>query len=203
MASEKVREAVGVFHDEVSLREAVDELLISGFDRSHLSVLAGQRAVEKKLGHTYRPLAELEDDSDVPSLPYMGPDSRTEAEVGVIGGLAYVGAIATVGAIVATGGTVAAAVIGAAAAGGAGCLIGAALAKLIDRHHAHYLEKQLQRGGLLLWVRTKDAEHENRACGILEHYAAEDIHVHELPPLKHTFRGGVSYDTSFMKALGM
>lgn len=45
-----VREAVAVFHDEASLR-AADELLMSGFDRSYLSLLGGHRAVERKLGH--------------------------------------------------------------------------------------------------------------------------------------------------------
>ena len=37
MAEETVREAVGVFHDEATLQAAVDDLLISGFDRSWIS----------------------------------------------------------------------------------------------------------------------------------------------------------------------
>jgi len=47
MTKATVREAVGVFHDEKSLQGAVDELLIAGFDRSKLSLLADQAAVEK------------------------------------------------------------------------------------------------------------------------------------------------------------
>jgi hypothetical protein len=45
-----IREAVGVFHDPASLQEAIDELLSSGFDRAELSLLAGEHAVEEKLG---------------------------------------------------------------------------------------------------------------------------------------------------------
>ncbi len=45
MANEMVREAVGVFHDERSLQGAADELMISGFDRSYLSILAGHRTI--------------------------------------------------------------------------------------------------------------------------------------------------------------
>jgi outer membrane lipoprotein SlyB len=203
MTDETVREAVGVFDDEARLRAAADELLIAGFDRSHLSLLAGQHTVEQKLGHAYERVAEFEDDPETPRLAYIGSDSRTEAEAGVIGGLAYVGAIAAVGAIVASGGTVAAALAAAAAAGGAGGLIGAALARYIDRHHAHYLQEQLDHGGLLLWVRTADAGHEERARDILSRHSAKDVHVHDLPVVEHGTKGGVSYDLSFMKTLGM
>lgn len=52
-----VREAVAVFHDEASLR-AADELLMSGFDRSYLSLLGGHRAVERKLGHMFERVVE-------------------------------------------------------------------------------------------------------------------------------------------------
>jgi len=203
VTSERVREAVGVFPDETSLRSAVDELLISGFDRSYLSLLAGHHTVEEKLGHMYEKIAEVEDDPEAPYMAYIGSDSRVEAEAAVIGGLAYVGAVAAVGMIVASGGTVAAALSGAAAAGGAGGLIGAAFAMFIHWHHAVYVQEQLDRGGVLLWVRTVDAEHEERACEILRRHSAEDVHVHDLPEIKHEFEGGVSYDVSFMKRLGM
>lgn len=53
-----VREAVAVFHDEASLRAAADELLMSGFDRSYLSLLGGHRAVERKLGHMFERIVE-------------------------------------------------------------------------------------------------------------------------------------------------
>ncbi len=203
MTGEKPREAVGVFHDEESLRSAVDELLISGFDRSDVSLVAGRRKFEKTLGHMYETVAEIEDDPDAPHRAYIGPNSRTEASASAIGGLAYVGAMGAVGTIVASGGTVAAALAGAAAAGGAGGALGAALASYIGRRHARYLEEQIERGGLLLWVRTRDAEHEKRARAVLERHAAADVHLHDLPAIAPHREGGVSYDTSFMKSLGL
>ena len=48
--AQPVREAVGVFQDEPSLRAMVDELLISGFDRSDIGVVAGHCPVERKFG---------------------------------------------------------------------------------------------------------------------------------------------------------
>ena len=66
MTSEPVREALGVFPDEPSLRAAVDELLISGFDGSDIRVVAGRRSVEREFGAMYDGVAELEDEPEAP-----------------------------------------------------------------------------------------------------------------------------------------
>jgi hypothetical protein len=179
-ATTTIREAVGVFHDPDSLQEAIDELLSSGFDRAELSLLAGEHAVEEKLGHRYRKVAELEDDPRVPRTAYVSLESIGDAEGGLIGGLMYIGAVVAGGAVVASGGTLAGAFLAAAMAGGAGGLFGSALAKLIDDHHAHYLQRQLDKGGLLLWAHVRDREHEQRAKRLLERHSGEDVHVHEL-----------------------
>jgi hypothetical protein len=176
-----VREAVGVFHDWSSLQAAVDELQVSGFNRAEISLLAGAHAVEQKLGHLYQKVSELEDDPKVPKVAYVGRDSMVEARVGVIGGLAYVGALAAVGAIVASGGTFAAAIIGAVAAGGGGGLIGTLASRWLGRDRAKELQAQLDKGGLLLWVRVRDVEHEGRAVDILGKHSADDVHVHDMP----------------------
>jgi outer membrane lipoprotein SlyB len=175
-----IREAVGVFHEPDALQEAIDELLSSGFDRAELSLLAGEHAVEEKLGHRYRKVAELEDDPRVPRTAYVSLESTGDAEGGLIGGLMYIGAVVAGSAAVASGGTLAGAFLAAAMAGGAGGLFGSALAKLIDYHHADYLQGQLDKGGLVLWVHVRDPEHEQRAKRILERHSGEDVHVHDL-----------------------
>jgi hypothetical protein len=75
----------------------------------------------------------------------------------------------------------AAAILGAALAGGAGGLIGGILAKLVGDRHAEYLQEQLEHGGLLLWVRTRDAAHEQHAVDILKKHAGREVHVHAIP----------------------
>ncbi len=175
-----IREAVAVFHDTASLEGAVDDLLSSGFDRADLSLLAGERAVEEKLGHHYRKVAELEDDPRVPRIAFVSTESIGDAEGGLIGGLMYVGAVATAGALVASGGTLAGAFVAAALAGAAGGLVGSGLAKLVEDHHADYLQRQLDKGGMVLWVHTRNAAHEARAMEILRRHSAEDAHLHTL-----------------------
>jgi hypothetical protein len=203
MAEEKLREAVGVFHEEAALRAAVDALLIAGFDRSELSLLADERRVEAKLGHRWESVAELEDDLGVPRRHYAGIDSRVEGEAALVGGLVYVAAVAAVGIIVAAGGTAEQALLAAAIAGAIGGLIGFAIARSFERRHTRYLREQLEHGGLLLWVRTPEAKHERRALDILRAHGADHVHVHDMPHPAYALKGGESFELSFMKKLGL
>jgi hypothetical protein len=50
------------------------------------------------------------------------------------------------------------------------------------------MEKHLERGGLLLWVRTRDSKHEERAQYILTSSGAEDVHTHLLPAYRSKLR---------------
>ena len=199
------REAVAVFHDERSLQRAVDDLLISGFDRSAISLLAGQRVVEASLRHSYKSVADLEDDPGVPRVHYAGSDSRTEAQGAVIGGFAYVGACASAGVVAASGGTALAALLAVAAAGGFAGLLGAGVARLIARHHAQHLRTQLDKGGLVLWVRVANDDQEREALEILMLHEAEDVHIHQLPVVDFAAMpgGGMSRDLSFMRFIGL
>jgi len=124
MASEQSRvrrEAVGVFKTAEALQEAIDELLILGFDYPVLSLMASEHAVEEKLGHKYRKVEELEDDTSVPRVEYIAPESIGEAEGALIGGLLYIGA--GVAAVLASAGTLAAIITAGAIGGGAGALM--------------------------------------------------------------------------------
>ncbi|APL93339.1 hypothetical protein AI27_00110 [Sphingomonas sp. BHC-A] len=172
------REAVGIFHSSQGLEGAVHELLSSGFHRSDLSLLASERAVEEKLGHRFSRVDVLADDPEVPRAAFVSTEAIGDAEGGIIGALVYVGALATVGAIVASGGTLLAMITGAALAGGASGLVGSMLAQRLGDHHAHYLQEQIVRGGLLLWVRTREPAAEERAIGILRKHSADKVHVH-------------------------
>lgn len=175
------REVVGVFHAAGDMEGAIDALESAGFDRSALSLLAGEEAIQSKLGHLYERVEAAEDDPEVPRLAYISREAVGDAEGGLVGGLLYVGALAAAGAVVASGGTLAAVIGAAAVAGGLGGVVGSALAGLVGEHHAAALQKQLDKGGILLWVRTPDAGHEARAIDLLKNHSATDVHAHDLP----------------------
>ena len=188
-----VREAVGVFNRPEDLQGAIDELLSSGFDRAELSLLAGEHAVEEKLGHRYEKVSSLADDPTVPREAYVSTEAIGGAEGGLIGGLMYVGATAAAGAVVISGGTLATAIGATMLAGGLGGFIGSILANWVGDHHSHYLQEQLDRGGLLLWVRTWDGEDEKSAVDILRKYSAMGVQVHALPIANNIKRVGFQH----------
>lgn len=171
-------EVVGVFHAADGLESAIEELLSSGFDRAQLSLLASERAIEDKLKHGYRSVAELADDPTVPRTAYVSSAAVGDAQGALIGGLTYVGATSAIGAVVMSGGALAATLVAAIVAGGAGTLLGSILARLVGQHHAENMNEQIERGGLLLWVRAWEAEDDALAISILRKHGGGHVHSH-------------------------
>jgi len=182
-ADTAVREAVGVFADERSYQEAIDELLSSGFDHADISMLAAENTVQEKLKNSYTQTTDLTDSrgETVQRRPYVAVESVGDAKGVMIGGLVYVGALAAAGPIILSGGTLAAAIAAAALAGGAGGFIGSILSKWLGDSEGKHAQTQLENGGLLLWVHTRDADHERRAIEIMNRHSGRDVHSHTLP----------------------
>jgi hypothetical protein len=169
--AQTIREAVAVFDDAETLEAAVFALETHGFDRAAFSLLADEATVERKLGHRYRRVAEMEDEPAAPRETFFSKVSRIEAEYGLPISLAFMGAVAVAG----IGGTLPILIVA-----GGGAAIGAALGRMMHRHHARRMEEQLARGGLLLWVNVRDAAEEKVAVEILKAHSAHDVHVHEI-----------------------
>jgi len=178
--SNSLREAVAIFTNADDLQAAIDELLSSGFHRAELSLLAGEDVLNEKLGRGFANVRDLEDDPTAVRSAYISPEAIGDAQGGIVGALMYAGATAAAGAMFVSGGTILGALVVATVVGGAGGVVGALLAKWLGDHHANHLQTQIDQGGLLLWVRTRDTEAEARAVGILTKHSSRDVHVHTL-----------------------
>lgn len=178
-----VTEAVGIFSSEEQLEQTADELMSHGFDRADISLLASEEAIVEKLGHRYRSVRELEDNPEVPTTAFVTEEGLGAAEGGVIGSLLYLPAVAGVATVVASGGTLAAAIAAAVILGGVGGGLGGVLARVIGRQHGDKIAGEIERGGLLLFVRTPSAEMEGKAKDILARNGAQDVHVHNIPSI--------------------
>lgn len=171
----KVHEIAGVFGSREDLDGAVDDLLLTGFDRADIDLMASRDAVREKLGKIYIATEELPDIRSVPRRAYVARHDATGALVLVAGVLTTVGVTAAALSIVASGGALALA-LAASAIGGAGALI----ARHLGRERAKELETQMTAGGLVLWVRTRSAEREAKAQQILRDHGAQAVRVHEI-----------------------
>lgn len=181
-------EAVAVFHDVAKLQDAIDDLLVQNFDHAELSILAAEKTIRAKLGHGYGQTSEMEDDPDAPRISYVPNESLGNAQGGLVAVASYFPAVIGGLAVVGSGGTVLAAAAAAAAAGGAGAVIGAYFARMIGTRYSRLLQEQIDHGGIVLWVRTHDADHEQRALETLRRHAGDDVHLHvpQEPRIKST-----------------
>jgi hypothetical protein len=171
-------ETVGVFDSADALYAAIDELQMHGFNRSELCMLAGESAVEEKLGDAFWRAEDLEDEPDAPRQPYFSEESIGAIEGAAFSAPLYVAAVATAGALITPAGSMLTAVAAALLAGGAGAAVGALLAAWFGERHAEYLGNQLRHGGLLLWVRTPDKAKQDWATEIMTAAGGRDVHTH-------------------------
>jgi len=176
----KIREIVALFDDGKTLEEAIDTLDNNGFNRSDISLLATEKSVEEHLGHRFRRVEEIEDDDRIPRKAFVSEHDIAEGEAALVGGLLYIGAVAGSAIVVASGGALAFALLAAAVGGTAGASLGGLAAMALGDAHAEHLDKQLQKGGLVLWVRLRDQSREAIAENILSKAGGRDIHTHEI-----------------------
>jgi hypothetical protein len=175
-------EVVGVLPTEAEVEAAVDQLLVSGFDRQQISVLADRLNCsegDNRVSDLPR-VSKLEDDPQTHLGAYVSSDSRAEIEAAAIGVPIYAAAIGGYGAVVASGGSLALALAALLMAGAAGGSLGGLLAHTISHRHHNAVAAQLAKGGLLLWVQARSLDQENRAIRVLNAHHGRHVHVHNI-----------------------
>lgn len=171
------REVVGVFNGVAALESAAQGLMSGGFDRTLLSLLATDEAVTAHYGGRMVRVEQLEDDPDAPRIAYVDRDTLGVGQGALIGGLFYLGAAVATGAVLVSGGALLPALAAAIAGGVGGGALGGALAGRLGAETGEKIGAELQRGGLLLWVRTRDAEDDAKAIAIMRESGASEVHV--------------------------
>ena len=173
-----VPEAVGVFDTFESLQAAFYDLRSVGFHHSDISLLGAQDTLEEKLGQAYWRAPELEDDPRAPRAHFVSEEAMGELEGAIAGGFFFVGSYIAMAAMLTPVSTLAASIAAIAIGGGPSAVIGTLLARRVDKHHRDYYENQIRHGGILMWVRTRDKEHEDLAIKIMRDHSGRDVHVH-------------------------
>lgn len=174
----ETREVVGLFADSHAMEAGVEELLTSGFDHGDLSVLGSEEVVRERLGHRLDDMLSAADDPSVPRRAWVEPESRTEGRGALASVLGYFGAVTALGLTFATGGGAAVAIGAALVGAGAGAGLGVGLGRLFDQRLAREFEHQVEKGGMLIWVRCHDDAGEEKATAILSRHGAHHVHAH-------------------------
>jgi VIT1/CCC1 family predicted Fe2+/Mn2+ transporter len=174
-----IPEAVGIFDTFESLQKAIYDLMIAGFSRYDISLLADQKVLEEKLGTSYWTAPELADNPDAPRAAFVSEEAIGELEGAIVGGLFFLGSYIAMLALLTPASTIAASIAAIAIGGSPTAVLGTLLARRVGKHHKDYYATQIQHGGILLWVRTWDKEKEELAVKILKGHSGRDVHVHD------------------------
>jgi hypothetical protein len=176
----RVREAGGVFRSREALEAAAEALRLAGFDRADIDILADADAVRRKLRAPYIAAEDLADAPHAPRRAFMAREDVALAVSGIAGILIYIGATVAALAILSTGGARAWATVvavGIAAAGGIGASV---VIRFLERQQAEQLDRNTIADGLILWVRVRSPDREERAQQILREWGGQAIRVHEI-----------------------
>jgi len=157
----------GIYPDQLTAEDAVDNLKAAGFRNTDISVLFPDNAGTKDFAH--------EKQTKAPEGAVTGGASGAVIG-GALGWLAGIGALAIpgIGPFVAAGpimGMLGGIGVGTTIGGLTGALIGLG----IPEYEAKRYEGRIRRGGILLSVHCDDAEWTRRAKHLLEQTGAEDV----------------------------
>jgi hypothetical protein len=169
-----VREAVAVFDEPEGLECAMSDLQSNGVDRADLSILAppsppGSGTAPRRANNLATQREAVVSDTDIRQGRVLGT-----------GLAATIAGFAAAGITVATGGVAAATIAAAVAAAGGVGLAGTLIGNRLADEHISFLDAQLARGGVLLWVRTRDTAAEKMVLEVLRRYSTV-VSIHDRP----------------------
>jgi hypothetical protein len=171
----RVREVAGVFASRDALDAAVETLLEAGFDRSDIDVMLGTDWAG--------PYVDAKELADVPWAPRQAYVERADVsaiEAMGIAILSFAAAAAATFAVLASGGSGARAGVWALGAAAVGAATGYLIVRSFRRKKEERIAQARMLGGLILWVRVRSPEREERAQAILSGHGAEAVRTHEI-----------------------
>jgi hypothetical protein len=182
----RVREVAAVFHSHEVLEAAVEALLVAGFDRADMDRLADVDEVRKLLGPVYVAHEELADIAQAPRQPIIMREDITATLAVVVSVFAALGGVFTaLGAIVSGNSTAATVIVALLAALVAGAIGAFLTIRILRPPQSRALEPLMAERGIVLWVRVRSPDQENKAQQILHQHGGQAIRVHEIDIEKH------------------
>jgi hypothetical protein len=171
----------GVFHSYEALEGAVEALLISGFDRADIDRMASIDKVRDRIGNVFVASEELADIPLAPRQPVvLSSDAATTYALVASVTAGAAGLATALAAVVSNLPLVTGVVAAVAAAVVAGSIAVVAARRIIDREKVSGLDWHMTDRGIVLWVRVRSPEGQDKALRILHDHGAVAARVHEI-----------------------
>lgn len=175
-----VRETVGIFPDDSTLMAAIDELEQQHFARQDISVVTNAAEVQKAYQSAFKRPSNLVGDARAPRSFLVMPEEQSLAQAVFVGAGALFGVVCAMSIVISAGihyeNVTALFMVGTILGG----LVGLAAAIAQTTIRRKHLQRQMNNGGLLLWVNTPTRERERVASGILSRNGARDVRIQQV-----------------------
>lgn len=177
----RVREVVGAVFSQEALETLATELMEAGVDRNDIDLMADWNTVIEKLGMTYPDADRVPDVPDLPRRRLVTRDEDATLTGAVFGTLIATGALVAGVPVVASGGALAAVLAASALGGGIGAAFARKIRKVLTADaDPDAIEHDINRGGIVVFVRVDNEQEERRAIEIMRRNGAHNVHVHEI-----------------------
>lgn len=163
-----------IFDDVGRFRDVLRSLLAAGFDESDVSILAPHQALADHFDDRIPAPDQLAERPDTPRED-LAPETAVAAAARAIAeGLSMIGAIGAAGMAYAVGGPVGVATMTSAAVESS---VEGVLSGFVDESYGARFEQNLADGGLVVWVRVRDAERAEAARAVLAKHGGAHVHA--------------------------
>lgn len=172
------RYVVGVFDDAGNFKQALADLLETGFDRAVVSVLANRSVLNDHFDGAVPAAEDLADRPDTPRED-LDTEGALDAAIRFIAeGLSILGVIGAAGTAYAVGGPVGVAV---AAGAATEATLESALSRSVDTAYTERYEESVRAGGVVCWVHAYSPVETRVAGRILSDRGGQHVHEVDTP----------------------
>jgi hypothetical protein len=186
LETETVREVAGLFESRDALQAAIDNLLLAGFDRADLGLMAGVDGLRHVLRKVSISIEELSGTPKASRDTPVLPQEVATVQAMIVGSVGFLAAAGAAWISIASGGGTVLAVIAATIAGSIAAAFGGfVFARRFRPKDVVVLHDNL-RGGVILWVRVRTKDQEAKAKQILTTHGAKSVRVVETEIAKTT-----------------
>lgn len=175
-----MKEIAGIFNDKIALDKAVEQLSKFGINKHDISLLAKEAHIKKKLGNDYSSVLELRDNLNVPRINFISEKSIYSREDIFITSLFYVGLVTAIIITVILHQSISVDLAIAFFAGTTLQIIAMLISGVFRKQHGDYIERKLNKGGLLFWILVDDKISNKEICKILEDCKASNIRIRNI-----------------------
>ncbi len=177
----RAREVAGIFHSRARLREAVDALLLSGFDRADLDLVGGVARLRRALGEGKIPIDELLSKRNPSRKVPVGRENIALVQAMVVAIFGFLAAAGAAAIVIATQHDVMQGLIAAIFAATVACAVcGYIFARRVKLRDVAVVDEVGANREIMLWVRVDSSDREARAKEILLEHDAESVRTLEV-----------------------